>query len=196
MCALTWKIPVCNYWRMRNYFTGVTRETAQSRIESATLPVNPYGVVRRREEATRHLLLGKPNLFRSGQKGGERETRKPFFSGWAPNGDATGDLWTTCRCYGPINSRCRQQQRRQPKSHLCSLSPPVSSSSRSCSDTYLLSCNPGLKIDGHNISRFLIEINVSSLTCMSWHRVFSIAITSLSSIFRQLEYSIEHNILI
>lgn len=24
----------------------------------------------------------------------------------APNGDATGDLWTTCRCYGPINSPC------------------------------------------------------------------------------------------
>lgn len=114
----------CNYWRMRNYLTGVTWGTAQGRIKSATLPVNPYGVVHRREEATRRLLLGKPNLFRSGQKGGESETRKPFFSGWAPNGDATGDLWTTCRCYGPINSRCRRQQRRRPASHSRSLSPP------------------------------------------------------------------------
>jgi len=115
----------------------VTWGTTQGHIKSATLPVNPYGVVHRREEATRRLLLGKPNLFRSGQKGGESETRKLFFSGWAPNGDATGDLWTTCRCYGPINSRCRRQQRRRPASHSRSLS-PVSSSShpdRSCSDT-------------------------------------------------------------
>jgi len=174
---------------MRNYLTGVTRGATQGRIKSATLPVNPYGVVRRREEATRRLLLGKPNLFRSGQKGGESETRKPFFSGWAPNGDATGDLWTTCRCYGPINSRCRRQQRRRPESHSRSLPFLLARVARVRTPTYLVA-TPGLKTDGHKITRFLIEINVYNFSYLE----YSIAITSLSSVFRQLEYSIEHNV--
>lgn len=38
---------------------------------------------------------------------GDREVRAKRESPFgAPNGDATGDLWTTCRCYSPINSPC------------------------------------------------------------------------------------------
>lgn len=83
-------------------------------VKSARLPRNPCGSCESNDNEAdggslakqRRLFHVNPIYFVPG-KGGESETRKPF-SGWAPNGDATGDLWTTCRCYGPINSRHRR----------------------------------------------------------------------------------------
>lgn len=90
---IAWKIPLYNRRRMRNYPTG---DAGGGGYAGPYKDVTGKSVRQRpqtRGSNERDVSSSVNPIYFVPDKGGESETRKPFFSrARAPNGDATGDL--------------------------------------------------------------------------------------------------------